>query len=57
MQQYLSIEDNGEFIYNDYHVTVQLPSSELPLTLRQKADGDKVSLKNTGTKKCRSVYR
>ncbi len=56
VQQYLSIEDNGEFIYNDYHVTVQLPSSELPLTLRQKADGDKVSLKNTGTKKVSRLF-
>src|SRR5699024_1823191 len=47
----LSIEDNGEFIYNDYHISVNLPASELPLTLRMKADGDRVHIKNVGTKK------
>ncbi len=52
----LSIEDNGEFIYNDYHVTVDLPESELPLTLRMKADGDKIYLKNTGTKKVSRLF-
>ncbi len=52
----LSIEDNGEFNYNDYHVTVDLPESELPLTLRMKADGDKIYLKNTGTKKVSRLF-
>lgn len=52
----LSIEDNGEFIYNGYHVTVNLPASELPLTLRMKQDGDKVYLKNTGTKKVSRLF-
>lgn len=52
----LSIEDNGEFNYNDYHVTVDLPESEFPLTLRMKADGDKIYLKNTGTKKVSRLF-
>ncbi|CAD2080801.1 tRNA(Ile)-lysidine synthase [Jeotgalicoccus coquinae] len=52
----LSVEDNGEFIYNDYHVTVNLCKSELPLTLRMKADGDKVHIKNTGTKKISRLF-
>lgn len=52
----LSIEDNGDFIYNDYHVTVKLPQAELPLLLRQKQDGDRVYLKNTGTKKISRLF-
>ena len=52
----ISVESNGEFIYNDYHVTVNLCKSELPLTIRMKADGDKVYLKNTGTKKVSRLF-
>lgn len=52
----LSIEDNGEFIYNDYHVSVNLPASELPLTLRMKTAGDRVHIKNVGTKKVSRLF-
>lgn len=52
----LSIEHNGEFIYNDYHITVNLPESELPLTLRMKSAGDKVHIDNVGTKKISRLF-
>ncbi len=52
----LTIEHNGEFIYNDYHITVNLPELELPLTLRMKAAGDKVHIENVGTKKISRLF-
>lgn len=48
----LIVEDSGNFIYNDYHIVVKLPSSEFPLTIRTRIDGDRgVSLKHGGSKK------
>lgn len=52
----LTIEHNGEFIYNDYRITVNLPESERPLTLRMKTAGDKVHIDNVGTKKISRMF-
>lgn len=52
----LSIEENGEFHYNNYRIDVAVPPSELPLTVRAKQNGDKVRVKNVGTKKVSRLF-
>lgn len=52
----LSIEENGKFHYNNYRIDVAVPPSELPLTVRAKQNGDKVRVKNVGTKKISRLF-
>ena len=52
----LIVEDSGNFIYNDYHIVVKLPSDEFPLTIRTRIDGDRVSLKHGGSKKVSRLF-
>ncbi len=52
----LIVEDNGNFIYNNYHIVVKLPSDELPLTIRPRLDGDRVQLKQGGSKKVSRLF-
>lgn len=52
----VTIEHNGEFIYNGYYIIVKFPESELPLTVRMKAAGDKVHIENVGTKKISRIF-
>lgn len=56
MPEPLSIEENGEFHYNDYRIDVAVPPSELPLTVRARQNGDKVRMKNVGTKKISRLF-
>lgn len=52
----LSIEENGEFHYNDYRINVAVPLSELPFTVRVRQNGDKVRINNVGTKKVSRLF-
>lgn len=52
----LIVEDSGNFIYNNYHIVVKLPSDEFPLTIRPRLDGDRVQLKQGGTKKISRLF-
>lgn len=52
--EWLSIESTGEYIFNGYKITVE-DETLLPLTVRTKKQGDRVSL-NVGTKKVSRMF-
>lgn len=52
----LLVEENGKFIYNDYHIEVEMNHSEFPLYIRNRKDGDRIALKNGGHKKLSRLF-